>query len=287
MENNRRGGKIILSLVIIILIISINSCCCRYKALITKPKQILINNYLLNNPKLIVTWYNKKGTDIMNSKQYLENIYEKKYDSLINIKTKEKIDLDTYFTTDLTKVIENYKIENGRLIDKKSKKETLIDILRYETDKYVDITELKGGVIENGYRMYKNNFDNGSSEGLIYDNNGNIDYQYNGMLDLYIKIKVKDSIVFEKLNPLYNRHRNTFNKGNGFWKTYYYGKMYNYEYISGGIKEEGEVKNNFKFGEWIYYSKEGEIDSIKTYTLKDSVDVRFPHCIFNKKEPCY
>lgn len=28
-------------------------------------------------------------------------------------------------------------------------------------------------------------------------------------------------------------------------------------------------------------------DSIKTYSLRDSVDVRFPHCIFNKKEPCY
>lgn len=35
------------------------------------------------------------------------------------------------------------------------------------------------------------------------------------------------------------------------------------------------------------YGKEGKIDSIKTYTLKDSVDVRFPHCIFNKSEPCY
>lgn len=53
------------------------------------------------------------------------------------------------------------------------------------------------------------------------------------------------------------------------------------------IKGEGEIKNNFKFGEWKYYNKEGKIDSIKTYSLKDSVDVRFPHCIFNKKEPCY
>jgi hypothetical protein len=52
-------------------------------------------------------------------------------------------------------------------------------------------------------------------------------------------------------------------------------------------KEEGEVKNNFKYGEWKYYNKSGVIDSTKTYTLKDSVDIRFPHCIFNKKEPCF
>jgi hypothetical protein len=49
------------------------------------------------------------------------------------------------------------------------------------------------------------------------------------------------------------------------------------------IKGEGEIKNNFKYGEWKYYNKSGAIDSTKTYTLKDLIDVRFPHCIFNKK----
>lgn len=47
------------------------------------------------------------------------------------------------------------------------------------------------------------------------------------------------------------------------------------------------MKNNFKFGEWKYYSKEGKVDRTKMDTLKDSVDVRFPHCIFNTNEPCY
>jgi hypothetical protein len=75
-------------------------------------------------------------------------------------------------------------------------------------------------------------------------------------------------------------YNTTFSKGNGYWKDYYIDK----EII---LKAEGKVKNNFKFGEWKYYNKEGKIDSIKTYSLKDSVDVRFPHCIFNKKEPCF
>ncbi len=76
---------------------------------------------------------------------------------------------------------------------------------------------------------------------------------------------------------------------NGILKNYYYSEWdgKNQKFSAESLKEEGVVKNNFKFGEWKYYNNEGKIDSIKTYTLKDSVDVRFPHCIFNKKEPCY
>ncbi|MBU3125738.1 hypothetical protein KN811_20170 [Sinomicrobium sp. 2019215] len=69
-----------------------------------------------------------------------------------------------------------------------------------------------------------------------------------------------------------------FKKGSGYWKDFFY---------TGSLKEEGQVKKNFKYGKWTYYNKKGEIDSTKTYTLKDSIDVRFPHCIFNKKELCY
>ncbi|RRJ88928.1 hypothetical protein EG240_03775 [Paenimyroides tangerinum] len=74
-----------------------------------------------------------------------------------------------------------------------------------------------------------------------------------------------------------------FKLGTGYWKDYHFVEETN-EYP---IKVEGKVKNNFKFGEWKYYNKEGNIDSVRIYTLKDSVDVRFPHCIFNKTEPCY
>ncbi|SHL28025.1 hypothetical protein [Flavobacterium chilense] len=84
-------------------------------------------------------------------------------------------------------------------------------------------------------------------------------------------------------------YNSTLINGTGNLKKYYYskwdGKTQNYSKEI--LKEEGEVKNNFKLGEWKYYNKNGVIDSTKTYTLKDSVDVRFPHCIFNKKEPCY
>ena len=47
------------------------------------------------------------------------------------------------------------------------------------------------------------------------------------------------------------------------------------------------MKNNYKEGVWKYYNLSGTIDSTKTYTLKDAVDVRFPYCFFNKNEPCY
>lgn len=73
-------------------------------------------------------------------------------------------------------------------------------------------------------------------------------------------------------------YKTIFKKGSGYWKDFY---------NEGQIKEEGEVKNNYKVGEWKYYNKNGEIDSLKTYSIKDSVDVRFPHCLFNKNEPCY
>ncbi len=83
--------------------------------------------------------------------------------------------------------------------------------------------------------------------------------------------------------------KNELVKGNGHYIDYYYPKNKETTGIitTPIVKSEGEVKNNFKFGEWRYYNKNGLLESTKTYTLKDSVDVRFPHCIFNKNEPCY
>ena len=74
-------------------------------------------------------------------------------------------------------------------------------------------------------------------------------------------------------------YKTQFTDGSGYWKDFYY--------ESGNIKEEGKVENNCKVGEWKYYNKNGTIDSLKIYSIKDSVDVRFPHCLFNKNEPCY
>lgn len=69
-----------------------------------------------------------------------------------------------------------------------------------------------------------------------------------------------------------------FKDGSGYWKDFY---------NQGQIKEKGDVEDNYKTGKWQYYNELGEIDSVKVYSVKDSVDIRFPYCLFNKKEPCY
>jgi len=80
---------------------------------------------------------------------------------------------------------------------------------------------------------------------------------------------LKDSLLYKTI----------FKKGTDYWKDYYYKES--------KIREEGNVKNNYKIGLWKYYNLSGKIDSTKTYTLKDAVDVRYPYCFFNKNEPCY
>ncbi len=85
----------------------------------------------------------------------------------------------------------------------------------------------------------------------------------------YIIENLKDSILY----------KTRFKRGNGNWKDYYY-KI-------NKLREEGQVKNNYKYGAWKYFDKTGKLDSIKHYQLTDSVDVRFPYCLFNKKEACY
>jgi hypothetical protein len=84
-----------------------------------------------------------------------------------------------------------------------------------------------------------------------------------------------------------NNYNVTFNQGDGYLKDFYY----NINIIDSTnelpLKEEGKVKNNLKQGKWIYYNRNQKIDSVKAYSRKDSVDVRFPHCLFNKKELCY
>ena len=94
--------------------------------------------------------------------------------------------------------------------------------------------------------------------------------------------------------------------GNGYWKDYYYTKagiksleiydqvfdsdvadtVITYKYRK-FLKKEGAFKNNYKVGEWKYYNKDGTIREIRNYKKRDKVDVRFPYCLFNRKEPCY
>jgi hypothetical protein len=172
----------------------------------------------------------------------------------------------------------------------------------YDKSRYSDFKKVKSifevkknYYIKNGLLFYKNKI----------VSNLKINYQLNDSVEYDLEIKKGKPIIqiVEVLgNPKPSMHRveytgdsviykflkNTsyLNKGDGNLKFYYYGKWNpkNQKFSTEYIKEEGEVKNNFKFGEWKYYDKKGEIVSAKTYTIQDSVDVRFPFSIFNKKE---
>ena len=112
----------------------------------------------------------------------------------------------------------------------------------------------------------------------IYDREGNLSELIDNISVPYIK----NNNVYEKCIG-HSQLRHFFSEGSGYWKLYYY----NAENKIVGVKEEGEIKHNYKIGQWKYYNREGTIDSVKTYSIKDSVDVRFPYCLFNKKEPCF
>lgn len=108
-------------------------------------------------------------------------------------------------------------------------------------------------------------------------------YAYNNPLPTMYHVSYKD----DNLNYKYIENEIFIFKGSGIFKSYYYGKWYgnNQRFTQEIVKEEGEVKENFKFGEWKYYDKEGKTDSLKIYSSRDSIDIRFPYCLFNKKEP--
>lgn len=162
----------------------------------------------------------------------------------------------------ISDVKKQYSINNGILFYKNKR----VDSLRifYQQDENIDfiVYIIKGK--PRGYTINANNNPLPSMYSVSYDQKGNITYNF-----------IEQNIFLSK--------------GSGFLKNYYYSKWNgkNQKFSTELLKEEGEIKDNFKFGEWKYYNKEGKVDSTKTYTLKDSVDVRFPHCIFNKNEPCY
>ncbi|WP_299888187.1 hypothetical protein [uncultured Lacinutrix sp.] len=156
-------------------------------------------------------------------------------------------------------VIKNYKINNGKLYDLKNN--IVLDniYITYHKDKKntEDIYIIKGlpqGVYYSSKEIFKD------WRTFKYDEKGNL----NGSFTIA-------------------NYTTTFNEGNGYWKDYYFNNAKT-NYV---LKEEGGISKNFKVGKWSYYSNKGQLVQTKEYSLKDSIDVRFPHCLFNKNEPCF
>ncbi|WP_247716572.1 hypothetical protein [Sinomicrobium weinanense] len=162
----------------------------------------------------------------------------------------------------LNQVLKKYCIKNGRLYDKVNKVNVSGIHLQLKRSALCgeDVSIVMGLPVNHYY-----NFKGRQKDWRFfkYDTNGNLD-------------------TFTIAN-----YTTQFNRGAGYWKDFYFEDLNTYKKNNLKVKEEGRVKKNFKYGEWKYYNENGTLDSIKNYTLKDSIDVRFPHCIFNKKEPCY
>lgn len=186
----------------------------------------------------------------------------RKSDSWYNYKNIATIkNYDFKQSKSLEVVKKQYSMKNGVIFHKKNIIDSLQIFYRPNENSDYIIYIVKGK--PTGYTINANNNPRPSMYSVSY-NNGNINYNF-----------IEQNVFLQR--------------GNGILKNFYYSEWdgKNQSFSKEILKEEGEVKNNFKFGEWKYYNKEGKIDSVKTYTLKDSVDVRFPHCIFNKNEPCY
>ncbi|MRM83149.1 hypothetical protein [Riemerella anatipestifer] len=187
-----------------------------------------------------------------NKKSPLSEIYTNVIWRLDSLKTPDNYDSNEILP--LSEVRKLFYIKGGKLFNKENNTIVSNISLLLRINKNLTGMDVK---IKNGlpYEAYCD-FSNGimCRKDIFYDSKGNI--------------------VFYSVE----NYTAIFKKGCGYWKDFY---------NEGHLKEEGEVKNNYKVGQWKYYNKNGEIDSLKVYSEKDSVDVRFPHCIFNKKEPCY
>lgn len=162
-----------------------------------------------------------------------------------------------------SKIKSRYSLKKGKLFDNFQKNEvTNLTLILRKSETNSEDVYISNGLPINTY--YEKNGENMDWKLIRYNENGCLDG------------------IFIVAN-----YETKFKNGNGIWKNYYFKENKNPNETTFMLKEEGEVRNNFKFREWKYYNKEGKLDSTKTYNLKDSVDVRFPHCIFNKNEPCY
>jgi len=208
------------------------------------------------------TYYNKNGKII--KKEKWDNgklIYRKEY----KLDTCDNLDVYKFSNINLSgyNSIEQFKkdffFKSGKLACKNGVIKNMRLVFQDETT--IQFIHINNGFIER-HEIQIINDPIPSGKSYYYDKEGNI------------------KAISEVKNGLL--------KGNSHFIDYHYPK--NTE--STGVitmpilKSEGEVKNNFKFGKWKYYNKNGSIESMKTYTLKDSVDVRFPYCLFNKTEPC-
>lgn len=187
----------------------------------------------------------------------------KKTDSWYNDKNMTTIrNYDSKHSKSIEVAKKQYSMKNGVLYYENKEIDSLQIFYRQNEDIDYIVYVINGKPM--GYTINVNNNPRPSMYSVSYNDEGDIQYDF-----------IKQNVLLLK--------------GNGILKNYYYsqwnGKTQDYSLEV--LKEEGEVRNNFKIGEWKYYNKDGSIDSTKIYTLKDSVDVRFPHCIFNKKEPCY
>lgn len=186
----------------------------------------------------------------------IDNWYNEKY------VTHKKSYYDVTKSKSIKKIKKEYSFKNNILFHNRKKVDNLLIYYRQNDDVNYITSTING--IPTGYTIDANNNPQPSMYSVTYNKDGDINYNY------------WESNIF-------------LAKGSGYFKAYYYAEWNgkSQSFSKEILKEEGEVKNNFKVGEWKYYNKEGKIDSVKTYTLRDAVDVRFPYCVFNKNEPCY
>lgn len=280
-KNNARRSTKLLSLIISVCLVS--ACCIKQKTSEALSDELNSLIYLeQRNPKYQIDYINSiiilpEYTDIENC--FLDYTYLSKKSLLKNKLTGREIK-SFEATLEISKkdFLDNYFVDKGTIINRKTKRQLLSQFFLY---------------IENGTTKYELNFDKNrmysvdlsykedlpfASIVYIYDREGN----FSELIDNISVPYIKNNNVYEKCVG-HSQLRHFFSEGSGYWKLYYY----NTENEIVGVKEEGEIKHNYKIGQWKYYNREGTIDSVKTYSMKDSIDVRFPHCLFNKKEPCF
>ena len=280
-KNNARRSTKLLSLIISVWLVS--ACCIKQKT--SEAVSDELNSLIYpeqRNSKYEIDYTNSiiilpEYTDIEN--RFLDYTYLSKKSLLKNKLTGREIK-SFEATLEISKkdFLDNYFVDKGTIINRKTKRQLLSQFFLY---------------IENGTTKYELNFDKSrmysvdlsykedlpfASIVYIYDREGNLSELIDNISVPYIK----NNNVYEKCVG-HSQLRHFFSEGSGYWKLYYY----NTENEIVGVKEEGEIKHNYKIGQWRYYNREGGIDSVKTYSIKDSVDIRFPHCLFNKKEPCF
>ena len=279
-KNARRSTKL-LSLIISVCLVS----ACYIKQKTAEEVSDELNSLIYpgqRNSKYEIDYTNSiiilpEYTDIEN--RFLDYTYLSKKSLLKNKLTGQEIK-SFEATLEISKkdFLHNYFVDKGTIINRKTKRQLLSQFFLY---------------MENGTTKYELNFDKSriysvdlsykedlpfASIVYIYDREGN----FSELIDNISVPYIKNNNVYEKCVG-HSQLRHFFSEGSGYWKLYYY----NAENEIVGVKEEGEIKHNYKIGQWKYYNREGTIDSVKTYSIKDSVDVRFPYCLFNKKEPCF